>query len=71
MRAKVQTFGYDALWVGVVHSGEYLAETLFAVIQDFNITPSIFTITRDNAAVNLNMLQNFHLDASLLGTTNL
>lgn len=39
-----------------IHSGEYLAEQLLSVTDDFNITEYIFTVTRDNARPNDVML---------------
>ena len=39
-----------------VHSGEYLAEQLLSVTNNFNITEYIFTVTRDNASPNHSML---------------
>ena len=39
-----------------VHSGEYLAEQLLSVTNDFNITEYIFTVTQDNASPNHTML---------------
>jgi hypothetical protein len=31
-----------------IHSGEYLAEQLQAITDDFGITNGVFTVTRDN-----------------------
>ncbi|KFY96083.1 hypothetical protein V500_02574, partial [Pseudogymnoascus sp. VKM F-4518 (FW-2643)] len=42
-----------------IHSGEYLAEQLIAVIDDYGITPAVFTITRDNASANTTMLSEY------------
>jgi hypothetical protein len=42
-----------------LHSGEYIAEQLLSVTDDFNITEYIFTITRDNATPNDSMLDVF------------
>lgn len=42
-----------------VHSDKYLAEKLVKVTNDFGITSSIFTITRDNATNNDSMLNSF------------
>ena len=42
-----------------IHSGEYLAEHLIAVIDDYGITPAVFTITRDNASAHTTMLSEY------------
>jgi hypothetical protein len=47
-----------------IHSGEYLAEQLLSVTNDFNITEYIFTITRDNASPNDSMLDLFEETAT-------
>jgi hypothetical protein len=39
-----------------IHSGEYLAEQLLSVTNDFNITEYVFIITQDNATPNDSML---------------
>lgn len=44
-----------------IHSGEYLAEQLQAVTDDFGITNGVFTITRDNASNNTAMLAEFEI----------
>jgi hypothetical protein len=43
----------------LIHSGEYLAEQLIAVTDDYHITPAVFTITRDNASTNTVMLSEY------------
>lgn len=48
-----------------VHSGEYLARVLLQVTEEFEITKSIFTVTRDNAAPNNVMLRHFEIAAAL------
>jgi hypothetical protein len=40
-----------------IHSGEYLAEQLLQVTNNFDITQAVFTVTRDNAGPNNTMLQ--------------
>ena len=47
-----------------LHSGEYIAEQLLSVTDDFNITEYIFTITRDNATPNDSMLDTFEETAA-------
>jgi hypothetical protein len=42
-----------------VHSGEYLAEKLSEITNSLEITPAVFTVTRDNAAPNNSMLDEF------------
>jgi hypothetical protein len=42
-----------------IHSGDYLAEQLINVTNDYRITPGIFTCTRDNASANTVMLSQF------------
>lgn len=42
-----------------IHSGEYLAEQILSVTDDYSITPSIFTVTRDNASANTVMLAEY------------
>jgi hypothetical protein len=42
-----------------IHSGEYLAEQLIAVTDDYHITPAVFTVTRDNASANTVMLLEY------------
>jgi len=42
-----------------IHSGEYLAEQLLAVTNDYHITPAVFTITCDNASTNTVMLSEY------------
>lgn len=46
-----------------IHSGEYLAEQLQAVTDDFGITHGVFTVTRDNASNNTAMLAEFEIGA--------
>jgi hypothetical protein len=48
-----------------IHSGEYLAEQLINVTDDYSITPAIFTITRDNASTNTTMLLEYEKLASV------
>jgi hypothetical protein len=52
-----------------IHSGEYLAEQLVAVTDDYHITSAVFTITRDNASANTVMLAEFEKLASKHKTT--
>ena len=47
-----------------VHSGEYLAEKLSEITDSLRITKAVFTITRDNAASNNTMLNEFEVTAS-------
>ena len=47
-----------------IHDGEYLAEQLLSVTNDFNITEYIFTITRDNVSSNDSMLDQFEETAT-------
>ena len=47
-----------------IHSGAYPAEQLLSVTNDFGITGSVFTITRDNASNNTVMLQPFETAAA-------
>jgi hypothetical protein len=47
-----------------IHSGEYLAEQLLIVTNDFKITHGVFTITRDNASNNTAMLNQYEIRAS-------
>jgi hypothetical protein len=47
-----------------IHDGEYLAEQLLSVTNDFNITKYIFTITQDNASPNDSMLDQFEETAT-------
>jgi hypothetical protein len=47
-----------------IHSGEYLAEQMMNVTDDYNITPAIFTVTRDNASTNTTMLLEYEKLAS-------
>jgi hypothetical protein len=42
-----------------IHSGEYLAEQMINVTDDYHITPAIFTCTRDNASANTAMLLEY------------
>jgi hypothetical protein len=42
-----------------IHSGEYLADQLLSVTDNFSITTSIFAITRDNASNNTTMLASY------------
>ena len=42
-----------------VHSREYLAEKLSKITDSLEITPAVFTVTRDNAALNNSMLDEF------------
>jgi hypothetical protein len=48
-----------------IHSGEYLADLLRTVTDDFDITSAVFTITRDNASSNSVMLEEFEKYALL------
>ena len=52
-----------------IHSGEYLAETLLAVTNEFNITGAVFTCTRDNATANTVMLAEYEKGASNVPVT--
>jgi len=45
------------------HTGEYLAEELFAILEDFNITEKLFCITTDAASNNIAMVS--HLSSIL------
>jgi hypothetical protein len=45
------------------HSGEYLAEQLLSVTNNFNITEYIFTVTQDNASPNHSMLDQIEATA--------
>ena len=47
-----------------IHSGEYLAEQMINVTDDYSITPAIFTVTRDNASANTVMLLEYEKLAS-------
>ena len=47
-----------------VHSGEYLAEKLLEVINNFRVTKTVFTIIRDNASANTVLLRHFEDKAS-------
>ena len=47
-----------------IHSGEYLAEQLLSITNNFNITEYIFTITQDNASLNNSMLDLFEETAT-------
>jgi hypothetical protein len=49
-----------------VHSGEYLAEKLSEITDSLKITKAVFTITRDNAAPNNTMLNEFEAAASFM-----
>lgn len=52
----------DIIYLKVpIHSGEYLAEQLQAVTDDFSISYRVFTITRDNASNNTAMLAEFEI----------
>lgn len=46
-----------------IHLGEYLAEQLQAITDDFGITNGVFTITQDNASNNTVMLAEFEIGA--------
>jgi hypothetical protein len=48
----------------LVHSGEYLAKKLSKITNSLRITKVVFTITRDNAASNNTMLNEFEAAAS-------
>jgi hypothetical protein len=48
----------------LVHSREYLAEKLSEITDSLKITKAVFTITRDNAALNNTMLNDFEVAAS-------
>ena len=52
-----------------IHSGEYLAEQMMSVTDDYNITPAIFTVTRDNASSNTTMLLEYERLASIAPTS--
>jgi len=45
-------------------SSEYIAEQLLSIIDDFNITKYIFTVTQDNATPNDSMLDIFEETAT-------
>jgi hypothetical protein len=45
-----------------IHSGEYLSDELVAITDNFRVTQAVFTITRDNAAANDVMLNNFEAE---------
>ena len=45
--------------IDLVHSREFLAEKLSEITDSLEITPTVFTITRDNAAPNNSMLDKF------------
>jgi hypothetical protein len=47
-----------------VHSREYLAEKLSEITNSLKITKAVFTITRDNAASNNTMLNEFEAAVS-------
>jgi hypothetical protein len=47
-----------------IHSGEYLAEQMMNVTDNYSITPAIFIITRDNASTNTTMLLEYEKLAS-------
>ena len=42
-----------------IHSGEYLAEQMINMTDDYCIIPAIFTVTRDNASTNTIMLLEY------------
>jgi hypothetical protein len=42
-----------------IHFGKYLAQELLAITNNFNITTTVFTVTRDNAFANDVMLNEF------------
>jgi hypothetical protein len=46
-----------------IHSGEYLAEQLLAVTDDYQIRHAVFTVTRDNASNNTAMLEQYEIGA--------
>jgi len=52
-----------------IHSGEYLAQELLSVTDDFKITSGVFTITRDNASNNTAMLSQYEIGAADTPTT--
>jgi hypothetical protein len=54
-----------------VHSGEYLAEKLFEIIDSLKITHAVFTVTQDNAASNHSMLDEFEASANEYKTSRL
>jgi hypothetical protein len=47
----------------LIHSGEYLAQQLLIVTNDYKITNGVFTITRDNASNNITMLNEYEIAA--------
>ena len=49
----------------LIHSGDYLAAKLLEATEDFEIAGAIFTITRDNHAVNTLKLRRFEVNAAL------
>jgi hypothetical protein len=48
----------------LVHFREYLAEKLSKITNSLKITKVVFTITRDNAALNNTMLNDFETAAA-------
>lgn len=52
-----------------IHSGEYLAQQLLSVTDDFKITHGVFTVTRDNASNNTVMLNQYELKVADVSTT--
>lgn len=40
------------------HTGDYLAEELFAILEEFNITEKLFCITTDAASNNTSLVSN-------------
>jgi len=50
------------------HTGEYMASLLYKTLEDFNISKSILTITRDNASNNDTMIDD--IDAKLRYLSN-
>jgi hypothetical protein len=53
-----------------VHSGEYLAEKLSEITDPLQITPAVFTITRDKASSNNTMLDEFEAQAEEFKRSN-
>ena len=54
-----------------IHSGEYLADQLLTVTENYSITCAVFTITRDNASNNTTMLTSYEKASSLKAKTTI
>ena len=43
----------------LIYSSEYLAKQIINVIDNYSITPAIFTVIRDNVSTNTTMLLEY------------